>query len=185
LISRYSAKQVAHFFTKLKSDRKGFTLIELLVVIAIIGVLSGMVLVSMTDVRAKARDARRNSDITQIRKALEMYYAENEIYPNAIGWRSSNNAAAWQVLATPLATYIVLPKDPVNTASGHAYTAGVYTYSYYTGTGTYVPDSSYTRHWYMLVARLEKPGSIISPGVKFPNGTYNYSGTLTIGMVQK
>ncbi len=173
------------FFAKLKPSN-GFTLIELLVVISIIGTLSGMVLVAMTDTRARARDARRVNDITQIRKALELYYAENAIYPNAIGWRSSNDAAAWQALVTPLAPYIALPKDPINApSSGHAYTADVYTYSYYTGTGTYVPDASFTRHWYMLLARIEKPGSIVSPGVKCPNGTYNYSGTLTIGMVQK
>jgi len=179
---------MSHFLAKLKSDRKGFTLIELLVVISIIGMLSGMILVAMTDTRAKARDARRTTDIYQIRKALEMYYAENGIYPPATGWRSSNNATAWQALATPLAPYIVLPKDPTNTVTNpatHAYTAGTYTYSYYTGTGTYCPDAAFSRHWYMLVARLEKPGSIVSPGVKCPNGTYNYSGTLTVGMVQK
>ncbi len=175
------------FFTKLKSDKNGFTLIELLVVIAIIGTLSGMVLVAMTGVRERARDARRVSDIYQIRKALELYYAENAIYPNATGWRSSNNTTAWALLATPLANYIKqLPSDPINTPpSGtllHAYSSGVYTYSYYTGSTTYCPTS---RHWYMLLTRLEKTGSVVSPGVKCVNGTYNYSGTLTVGMVQK
>ena len=169
---------------------KGFTLIELLVVIAIIGTLSGMVLVAMTDARARARDARRQSDLTQIRKALELYYAENAIYPNVTGWRSSNNATAWAALATPLAPYIKqLPSDPINTLpSGtllHAYSSGVYTYSHYAGTGTYCPDPATSRHWYMLLTRLEKPGSVVSPGVKCPNGTYNYPGTLTVGMVQK
>lgn len=53
--------------------QSGFTLIELLVVIAIIGVLSGMVLVSMQDARAKARDARRKQDLAQIAKAVELY----------------------------------------------------------------------------------------------------------------
>ncbi len=53
--------------------QSGFTLIELLVVIAIIGVLSGVVLVSMQDVRAKARDARRKQDLAQIAKAAEFY----------------------------------------------------------------------------------------------------------------
>ncbi|HNY98022.1 MAG TPA: prepilin-type N-terminal cleavage/methylation domain-containing protein, partial [Candidatus Pacearchaeota archaeon] len=68
------------FFANLKSDKGGFTLIELLVVIAIIGTLSGMVLVAMTGFREKARDARRMSDIAQIRKALEMLYASKETY---------------------------------------------------------------------------------------------------------
>lgn len=55
-------------------SRKGFTLIELLVVISVIGMLAGVVLVGTTGARAKARDARRMSDIDQIRRALELYY---------------------------------------------------------------------------------------------------------------
>jgi len=61
--------------------RKGFTLIELLVVIAIIGVLSSVVLVSMRDIRARARDARRVEDLNQLKLALELYYAKYEEYP--------------------------------------------------------------------------------------------------------
>lgn len=60
--------------------RKGFTLIELLVVIAIIGILSTMVLVSLTDIRKKARNARRESDIRQIVLAMELDYSEDEKY---------------------------------------------------------------------------------------------------------
>jgi len=52
---------------------KGFTLIELLVVIAIIGLLSSVVLVSMQGVRARARDARRVSEMKAIQTAIEMY----------------------------------------------------------------------------------------------------------------
>ena len=45
---------------------KGFTLIELLVVISIIGLLSSIMLVSIATARAKARDARRISDLKQM-----------------------------------------------------------------------------------------------------------------------
>jgi len=65
---------------KNSSNKKGFTLIELLVVIAIIGILSGIVLVSLGGARSKARDAKRQSDIQQVVVAQEMYYNDTEAY---------------------------------------------------------------------------------------------------------
>ena len=62
-------------------NKKGFTLIELLVVVAIIGLLSTLSIVALNTARAKARDARRVSDIKQIQTALELYYNDNASYP--------------------------------------------------------------------------------------------------------
>lgn len=60
---------------------RGFTLVELLVVIAIIGLLSSVILASLTTARAKARDAKRVVEIDSISKALEIYYTETNSYP--------------------------------------------------------------------------------------------------------
>ena len=57
--------------------RDGFTLIELLVVIAIIGLLSSVVFASLNSARAKARDARRLSDLHAVSLALSLYYDKN------------------------------------------------------------------------------------------------------------
>lgn len=64
------------------NKNKGFTLIELLVVIAIIGVLATLLLLQLGGARAKARDAKRVSDITQLRTAIEQYFDDNSgTYP--------------------------------------------------------------------------------------------------------
>jgi prepilin-type N-terminal cleavage/methylation domain-containing protein len=68
-----------------KNNYKGFTLIELLVVISIIGLLSSVVLVSLSNARAKGRDTARVQTLGQIRNALELYYAKNNSYPIGSG----------------------------------------------------------------------------------------------------
>ncbi|HRY52536.1 MAG TPA: prepilin-type N-terminal cleavage/methylation domain-containing protein [Candidatus Portnoybacteria bacterium] len=83
---------------------KGFTLIELLVVISIIGILATIVMVSLNTARAKARDARRISDIRQVQLALQMYYDASGSYPAA--------------LSTLTPTYLsAVPLDPDGTNS--------------------------------------------------------------------
>jgi len=71
---------------KCKQKKKtGFTLIELLVVLAIIGMLTGIVLVSLGRARARARDVRRMSDIRQVVTAQQMYEGENQVFFAATG----------------------------------------------------------------------------------------------------
>lgn len=99
--------------------KRAFTLIELLVVIAIIGLLSSIVLASLTSARSKANDAKRVSDLHQIQNALETYANDhNGAYPSTGGsWRSQCSAAgayAPQNLAPGLVpSYISqYPSDP-------------------------------------------------------------------------
>ncbi len=64
--------------------KKGFTLIELLVVVAIMAMLAAMAVVALNTARARARDARRVSDIKQIQTALELYYLDQNTYPASV-----------------------------------------------------------------------------------------------------
>lgn len=132
----------------------GFTLIELLVVIAIIGLLSSVVLASLTSARVKARDARRIEDLAQIRLALELFFDANGYYPQSnCGWDCNgyrySSDSSWNSLATDLAPYMaVLPKDPINTG-GSPWNANGFTYTYgNVGRTTY-------RSSYDLTAQLE------------------------------
>ncbi len=59
---------------------KAFTLIELLVVIAIIGILSGLIIVSMSGAQNAAKDARIKSAMDQFRSTSEIYKLNNAGY---------------------------------------------------------------------------------------------------------
>lgn len=74
----------------IENKKTGFTLIELLVVISIIGILSSFAVVSLNSARAKARDALRKGDMSQLRTALSIYYDDHNEYPVCGSWESTS-----------------------------------------------------------------------------------------------
>jgi len=117
-------------------NAQGFTLIELLVVIAIIGMLASIVLVSVQNVRVKARDARRSADLKNFETALELYVSTNGHYPYTNGWTSFDSAAyaGNQLYSGPsgtgstigtltqvMAPYITQMSDPLPPGGGGGY----------------------------------------------------------------
>ncbi len=71
-----------NFLQKLRSP-KGFTLVELIIVIMIIGILAATLLPKVMGAPSKARDAGRQADLNAASTALEMFFADNEAYPEA------------------------------------------------------------------------------------------------------
>lgn len=96
----------------MKIKQKGFTLIELLVVIAIIGILAGIVLVSLGGARTSARDAKRQVDMRSINTAMVLCYDD----------ATCGTAQAYiQAAVTPGAIGVhlpVMPRDPNTAAYG-------------------------------------------------------------------
>jgi type II secretion system protein G len=134
-----------------RSRLRGFTLIELLVVIAIIGILSAVVLASLSSASGKARDARRASDMHSVVNALELYANDNGGYPatdagGQIGCGTPHRAKCLADLAPLLVPKYLpaVPADPVYGGSNSDY--------------VYCRDSSDT-HAYLLAYWLEATGT--------------------------
>lgn len=60
----------------------GFTIVELLIVIVVIAILAAISIVAYNGIQARANDSKRASDIRQVAKLIELYYATNGSYPS-------------------------------------------------------------------------------------------------------
>lgn len=113
--------------------KKGYTLIELVVAITIIALLFTAGVVSYTKANERSRDARRMSDLEQVRSALEMYRADNGSYPIQSCTAPCNiNVSDLTDIATYISEFPVDPNGseyryrPGNWTSGKAYTYCLY-----------------------------------------------------------
>lgn len=110
---------------------RAFTLIEILIVVSIIGMLTGISTVSYSQFIKKSRDARRTTDLEQIRAQLELYRSKNNSYPQTI---SFGGPFCDQSGCAPAGnTYMQkIPNDPMPpnayyyNSSGSEYTLGAY-----------------------------------------------------------
>lgn len=138
------------------SREKGFTLIELLVVIAIIGILSTVVLSSLTAARKKGRDARRLEDLQQMANAIAI--AHNGSYQtDFVGCTGAKAKASTCTAAagSPDLTAFIDPAADTGTAMCDGSSTGVCNYS--VGKITGLGAGATTENW-QICAYLEAGG---------------------------
>lgn len=113
--------------------REGFTIVELLIAIVVVTILAAIVIVAYSGIQASARDAKRQSDIEQLAKLLEIYYVEKGYYPpfslssgtvgiNSASWRVANIPNVKEGILTPpgaSATSLVNSTTPSKTQYGY------------------------------------------------------------------
>jgi prepilin-type N-terminal cleavage/methylation domain-containing protein len=105
------------------SKKGGFTLIELLVVIAIIAILTAIVTANFTQSKAKARDAKRVSDIANLQLTLEMIFDRCNVYPASISSANLNTTICTGStgITYNLAYFISKLPNPPTSVAGDTY----------------------------------------------------------------
>lgn len=97
---------MSKFFQTKRTKSYGFTLIELLVVIAIIGLLTSIIAVGFGNARLKSRDARRLSDMNQVKTGLDLFYTTGGGYPDNAVWATGFLTCSGQ-------NFMQVPLDPI------------------------------------------------------------------------
>lgn len=68
----------------------GFTLVELIVVVTVIGLLFILMATNYTASLERSRDAKRKSDLRELKTGLHLYHADYIAFPPDIGWCDSS-----------------------------------------------------------------------------------------------
>lgn len=66
-----------------RGARRGFTIVELLVSVSIIGLIASAVLAGFSEFQKKGRNAKRNAEVAQYIRAIELYQSDRAEFPEA------------------------------------------------------------------------------------------------------
>lgn len=106
-------------------NNKGFTIVELLIVIVVIAILATISVVAYNGIQTNANDSRRKSDLVRIQKAIELYYADNNVYPSLTSagycidvWAGRTDITCWDDLMSDLKLPVM--RDPLSRDDGTA-----------------------------------------------------------------
>ena len=107
-----------------KAINKGFTLIELLVVVAIIAILALVVLLALNPVELarRSRDSRRLSDMSTLRKAIDLSLADGKtlsVYTNTTAAAGAlDSTSLTNLVGMDISKYLsTIPQDPMFNAA--------------------------------------------------------------------
>jgi prepilin-type N-terminal cleavage/methylation domain-containing protein len=138
----------------LKKHNKGFTIVELLIVIVVIGILALLVITTYSGIQAKARNSKRQSDVTALQTQLEAFFQQSGYYPslgdlNGGSWLSSNMKSLDQ-------NALIDPSNPTQSKTlASSPTAKQYSYEVTDSSGNSCESDHTTCAKYTLTATYE------------------------------
>ncbi|MDD5639888.1 MAG: type II secretion system protein GspG [Candidatus Pacebacteria bacterium] len=132
-----------------------FTLIELLVVIAIVGILAGIIAISTSKAIDSANDAKRQTDIENLSKAILMYGTSNPNYPLQSAGCQIGNDSSCSILDAVLKNgyFSTIPTDPNGTYYTYVSDGTNFTVSAILSTNKLYSQSSSRSNYYSMLAR--------------------------------
>jgi type II secretion system protein G len=77
-------------------NEKGFTLIELMVVLVILGLLVGIVVPRVLDLRDDALKGTAKANLRTLRTELDLYYLEKGNYPTSVDNMDGSLEKVWE-----------------------------------------------------------------------------------------
>lgn len=89
-------------FLSHSKSRRAFTLVELVMVVSIIGVISAIAVPRIANANVRASARALQATLTNVRKAIDCYYAEHDRFP---GYNPSNGSTDNAMFAKQLLEY--------------------------------------------------------------------------------
>lgn len=102
----------------LEYGEEGFTLLELMVVVAIIAIIAGILVPNFFHARAQAAVSACEANIRAIATAAELYYSDNQQYPN-----SGTVDTTFGDANSPGHYLSQTPQDPASGGNGYTFNA--------------------------------------------------------------
>ena len=129
--------------------KQSFTLIELLLSMALLSILATLLIGNYLTTLKRGRDQQRKNDLSQIQKALELYYEDHATYPTFTVTDKSKFCTSQNCSVIGETVYMVkIPKDPSSS----------FTYRYESSDGTYYYLYSYIESDKDVGANVNKNG---------------------------
>lgn len=168
-------------------SNKGFSALDIVLICFVALLMAGLFLIQADSAYKKIRDAKRVTNLSQIKKALVQFYEDNKYLPypprykyngTALavgGWDYSSDGGGYlSFLTSGSREYLKkVPLDPLNDGRGDVFSAGGTGYAYGFICSP-AGDSRHAANTYTLGAKLENPDSYKKSG-RLSGGVYYIS----------